>query len=46
MDDDYIIRWVVKILTPSGVAWHEREEICDDLTSAERCFTQAAESHL
>ena len=40
MDDDYIVRWVVKILTPSGVAWHEREEICDDSTTAERYFAQ------
>lgn len=40
MDDEYIVRWIVKVLAPSGVAWHEREEICDDLTTAERCFAQ------
>ena len=49
MDDDYIVRWVIKELTPEGVAWHEHEEgvawheheeICGDLTTAERYFTQ------
>lgn len=40
MDDEYIVRWIVKVLAPSGVTWHEREESCDDLTTAERYFTQ------
>lgn len=40
MDDEYIVRWVFKQITPDGVAWHEGGDAFDDLTTAERWFTQ------
>lgn len=40
MDDDYIVRWVIKQVTLEGVVCHAHEEICDDLTTAERYFTR------
>lgn len=40
MDDDYIVRWLVKEFNGHKIHWREHEETRDTLTTAEALFTQ------